>query len=58
MSDEIWDNHYDKLYAMKRERYNKEYSKIIAEFDNLTIEESVLKLIQKYADTVASRHLK
>lgn len=58
MSDEIWDNHYDKLYAMKQKRYEEEYNKIIAEFDGLTIEDAVLKLIQKYADTVASRHLK
>lgn len=47
------DKFYDEMYTRERNRKDKRYNEIIQEFENLSLEERVDKLIKIYATEIA-----
>lgn len=54
-TDEFYDDFYGKQYVAEKERKDNRYKSIIEEFDNLSLEERVNKLIECYAFNEAYR---
>ena len=48
-TDELYDDFYGRQYAAEKERKDNKYKSIIEEFENLSLEEKVSKLIERYA---------
>ena len=49
------DDFYDKMYVRERERKDEKYNQIIKEFESLSLEEKVDRLIEIYARERAYR---
>ena len=47
------DDYYDRMYESKRRQEDAVYNKIIKEFEDLTLEEKVDRLIKIYATKMA-----
>lgn len=43
------DEFYGRQYAAEKERKDNKYKSILAEFENLSLEEKINKLIERYA---------
>ena len=48
-TDDLYDDFYGRQYAAEKERKDNKYKSIIAEFQGLTLEEKVNKLIERHA---------
>ena len=57
MSDNAIDEYYGRIYAAKCKARDEKYNQIIQEFESLSLEEKVDKLIKIYASEIASAYM-